>query len=270
MATSRQKDKAQHILLVGASGLSGLAFIQQYLELSAEDDKKPYLTLYIRASGRSKLAAVLPSAMTSDSPAARIRIMEGDLSDRSAIRKALSADDMHPKVSTVVSVLGAYMSLYYFFTRTKPTPITDAMNDIIIPVMLELNIKRILVLSTPSAFPVHPEQMEQSWGWYFHKWMPVVVVPQAHAEMKGIAHAVLDNSTSLVSVKHGLEATVFRVPMLNDGEAGLHVAAFILGGTGNVENKTLSRRSLARWLFNEVEEKQWVNGAPLLCNEVAQ
>lgn len=269
MAISRRAAKLQHILLLGASGLSGLAFIQEYLEIS-DDGTKPYLTLYVRKSGRAKLATVLDSTKADDNPKAKIRIVEGELDDSRAIQKALAADDSRPQVTTVISVLGAYMSLYYFLTRMKPTPITDALNDTIIPAMNELQITRILVLSTASAFPLAEEKERQSWGWYSHNLLPTIVVPQGSAEMKGIAHAVLDGSHGRINSKHGLEATVFRVPFLNDERGDLDVRAFVIGGQGNTENKTLSRRSQAKWLLAEVDNRQWVNAAPMLCNTSAQ
>lgn len=268
MTASRRTTKSgpEHILLLGASGLSGLAFIQEYLDISSDEDSRPYLTLYVRGSGRSKLTPVLPSATTNDRPATKIRIVEGGLTDKQAVRAALSADESFPKVTIVTSVLGAYPTLYHFITRTTPTPIANAINKVIVPAMLELDIKRILVLSTPGAFPILKETEQKSWGWYFNSWIPYVIVPQGHAEMKGIAHAVMDNSSGQVNAKHGLEATVFRVPFLNDGKAELEVRAFVIGGQGNTENKEISRKSMVRWLLREIEERQWIGGAPMLCN----
>ncbi|MBA7492322.1 hypothetical protein ES702_02872 [subsurface metagenome] len=234
--------------------------------MSNDRDNKPYLTLYVRASGRSKLTPVLSSAATNDKPAARIRIVEGALADKSAVRAALSADGSFPKVTTVISVLGAYMTLWNLITRARPTPIADAINNTIIPLLLEMDIKRILLLSTPPAFPIFRETEKQSWGWYFFSWHPVLVVPEGHAEMQGIARTIMDNSSGQLTVKHGLQATVFRIPYFNDGSPDLEVRAFVIGEQGNTESRFLSRRSMARWLFRELEEKKWVGGAPVLCN----
>lgn len=277
MATQRKQasEQPQHILLLGASGVSGLAFIQYQLSLTDTDPTKPYLTLYIRGSGRSKLTPVLPSSTTNDNPAPRIRIIEGSLTDKAAIGRALSPSSApntatsFPKVTAVISVLGAYMSLYYFITRQKPTPISDALTSTIIPAMLDQHITRILVLSTPTAFPVPGEAKAMSWSWYFQNMIPTVVVPQGSAEMKGIGNAVLDNSDrKTLRPKRGLEATVFRVPMMtsDDEEGRREVRAFELGGKGNTERKDLSRASMVRWLVEELERKEWVGGAPMLCN----
>jgi len=62
-----------------------------------------------------------------------------------------------------------------------------------------------------------------------------------------------------------LEYTVFRIPHLNDGEADLSVAAGVLGDEykGTLQ---LSRKSLARWVWEEVERRNWVSGVPVLGN----
>ncbi|KAK5309062.1 hypothetical protein LTR70_010634 [Exophiala xenobiotica] len=253
MTARRQGESPQHILLLGASGVSGLAFVTEHLSIPATDPAKPFLTLYIRASSRSKFTSALPSATTTDIQASKIRIIEGELTDESAVRTAFSANGVFPKVTAVISVLGAYMSLYHFLTRTKPTPIADALKSIVVPTMRAMGVKRILVLSTPS-FQVPGENKQMSWGWYLNGMLPVVVLPQGNAEMKGIAHAVMDNSLA----------------KLEQREGELEVRAFVLGGTGNTENKTLSRRSMVRWLLKELDEKEWIGKSPMLCNLVAQ
>lgn len=266
MTTLQRTNEAPHVLLLGASGVSGLALIKEHLALADSAANKPYLTLYVRASGRSKLTSVLPSATKSDNPAPRIRIVEGGLTDAAAVRTALSADATFPKVTAVLSVLGAYTSLYHFLTRTQPTPIGDALNSTIIPAMQELNVNRILVLSTTGAFPVPGEDKTKSWGWYLNSFIPWIVVPQGNAEMRAIGEAVLNNKGNSLQPVKGLSATVFRVPLLTNESSDLEVVAFILGGENNTENKTLSRGSMSRWLFKELEEGKWVGGAPSLCN----
>lgn len=266
MVSHEASAKDEHILLLGASGISGLAFIQQHLEM-ADDDKKPYLTLYIRPSGRAKLATVLPAVKTSsDKPAFKIRVVQGALDDKDAIKTALSSDSSFPKVSVVISLLGAYVSLWHFLTRTTPTPIGDAIKNVVVPGMRELNITRIMVLSTPTAFPVPGESKHKSWGWYLNSWMPYIVVPQGNAEMKAIGEAVLDNSGEKLHAVEGLEATVFRVPFLTDDITKPDVVAFIFGDKNTTENKALSRAAMNMWLLREIQDRYWVNNAPMLCD----
>jgi len=67
--------------------------------------------LYIRAASRVKLTSPLPSAITSDTPPNKIHITEGELTDETALRMALSANGAFPKVTSLVCVLIAYVDL---------------------------------------------------------------------------------------------------------------------------------------------------------------
>lgn len=259
----------QHILILGASGATGLPFIKHHLSLSDTDPSKPYLTIYIRSSGRAKLQPVLGSTTaSSDLAAHKIRIVEGSLTDAEKVRIALSADAQFPKVTAVISLLGAYLSTYYFFTRGTPTPISDALKSTIIPEMLGLGISRILVLSTPSGFPVAGEDKGMSWSWWYVTTLPKIIVPQGDAEMRGLAEAVLERRGTKIVSKPGLKATVYRIPFLYDlaGSEKREVRAFTLGGDGHTDNRYLTRESLIVWLLDEVREGRWVDGAPMLTN----
>ncbi|KAJ7787167.1 hypothetical protein B0H14DRAFT_3581215 [Mycena olivaceomarginata] len=221
------------ILVLGATGASGLAFIQVALSLPSP----PTLTLYVRS--RAKLPAGVEK---------QARIVEGSLSDQDALSKALEG------VDTVVSVLGAYRSLQAFILRTTSTPIGDAFPGIL-SAMRAKGVKRIFALSTPSFSPDSSEVFSR--GWSAFTFMPKVVVPQANAEMVAIAEAV--------TAADDLDWTVFRIPHLTDKAADLPVAAGLLGpdykGTFD-----LSRASLALWILKEIEERKWVKKAPLLAN----
>lgn len=266
-------NQTEHILLLGASGATGLTFIKHQLSLP-DSSLKPYLTLYIRSAARTKLASVLPVPTEQSSESTvlathKIRIVEGSLTDSDKVVTALSSSGTFPLVTAVISLLGAYISPYYFITRSKPTPITDALTSVFLPAMSNLGINRILVLSTPSAFPVPSEAANMSWGWWFSNLIPKIVVPQGSAEMEGIAKAVLKQGVSEATTSQpGLRATVFRVPFLTNVEGSWtkEVRAFVLGGAGNTENKTLTRESLVVWLLEEVEKGRWVDKAPVLAN----
>ncbi len=257
--------RTEHVLLLGASGATGLVLIKYHLSFP-ESSKKPYLTLYVRPSSISKLLPVLSESNTSSTPAPKIRIAKGGLDDKSALTQALSANSSFPRVTTVISLLGAYFSLYHFLTRTTPTPITMAFNTTIVPTLTNLHIPRILVLSTLTGFPVPSEQASKSWGWWLQSLAPRIMIPQGSAEMKGVAEAVMDNSGQELVCRHGLEATVFRVPFLNDAEDGAEARTFVIGEEGATENQNLSRGPLVRWLLGEVEEGKWIGRAPLVTN----
>ena len=87
--------------------------------------------------------------------------------------------------------------------------------------------------------------------------MPKVVVPQGNSEMKKIGERT--------SQQGDLEWTVYRVPHLNEGDAGLEVVAGYVSREfkGSTE---LSRGSLARWILKELGERKWVGKAPAVGN----
>lgn len=215
-------------------GVSGLRFTQ----LALEQKDGPKLTLYVRS--RSKLSANTLSN-------AAVRVVEGSLTDEQALQDAMIG------VDSVVSFLGAYVSLSAFVWRTTTTPIADAFPTIF-RAMRAQGVKRILVLSTP-AYGVESEQ--KPWMFWLTGLLPALLVPQGNAEMVAIARHVAAQSD--------LDWTVFRVPYLNNGPADVPLAAGLLGPDyrGTTE---LSRASMARWVLEEIKQGEWIHGAPALGN----
>jgi hypothetical protein len=279
----------EHILLLGATGASGLAFIDAVLETTTT--RMPKLTLYIRPGSKSKL----PASATSTLGNGNIRIVEGYLDDVQALREALSASSSSTDpassfqpVITVISFLGAYLSLKAVFTRDKSHRIADAFQSAVLPAIIKTcnpnpSRPRILVLSTPTAFCYSSERKAMPWKWWFYTCIPILFAPQGNAEMKGIAEAVVkagggssaegarnqdqdQNQQDIQGPGHALlDWTVFRVPHLTDGDPHAKVIAGNLdqafaGGTD------LSRGRLVRWVLKEVQERKWVRRAPLLAN----
>lgn len=241
----------EHLLLLGGSGETGIVFINLILSLGSS---APLVTLYLRASGRSKLPAAVKDS-------SNIRIVEGGLTDRAALKTALSADGSFPQVTTVISFLGAYVSFWYFVTRQTPHPIADAFNSTILPTMREVGVRRILALSTPNGFQYAEETKKMTWGAWAHLLIPKVVVPQGNAEMVHIANAVVHAG----ALDKDLEWTVYRVPMLNHGDANAVVSAGELfrDYTGTWD---LTRGSLSKWLLTELDERKHVRKAPMVGN----
>lgn len=240
----------EHVLLLGASGETGIVFLNHYLTLT----NAPLLTLYIRASGRAKLPKTV-----ADSP--NIRIFEGGLTDRQAFEKALSAGGPFPQVTTVLSFLGAYISLWYFITRQKPTPIADAFHSTILPTMREVGVKRILALSTPGGFKYPEESAKMTWSAWLNLLPPKIIVPQGNAEMAGIAEAVI-----LAGAEDGqLEWTVFRVPLLTheDPDAVVSAGELFKDYRGTWQ---LTRGSLSKWLLAELVERKHVRRVSMVGN----
>lgn len=243
----------QHYLLLGATGASGVEFIKQVLEDPAQTPI-PHVTLFIRSDSESKL----PSAALNQ---ANFRLVEGSLADQQAIKRALAADEKFPPVSIVVSFLGAYMTLKPLFTRDKSHPIADAFTSNILPAMKASNVSRIIALSTPTGCYSDEEAKTVPWKWWFYMQIPRLLAPQGNAEMAGIANAVI----SAGNKDRDLEWTVFRVPHLTEGLRDAGVVAGLLE-KNYTASLNLSRGSLVKWVFNEVNEKAWIRGTPMLAN----
>lgn len=218
--------------MIGATGLL-------FVDIALKDAAEPAMNLLVRSESKLK-----PEWRSNP----RINIIVGALDDTDAIAKAV------PGVNAVISFLGAYVSLGSMISRDKSTPIGDSF-PIIINAMRANSVKRILVLSTPSAYPV-PED-ELSLGWKLYCMMPPALVPQGNAEMKAIAYNV--------ATQDDLDWTVMRVPHLTEHAEDLQVAAGPLGpefrGT-----RALSRGSLARWALRELSQNEWIKSAPALGN----
>ena len=241
----------EHILLLGATGVSGQTLIREALLLPSTH--QPKITLYVRNASR------LEEAFQHH---ASLRIIEGTLSDAAAIGRALnSTDSRFGTVTTVVSVLGAYLSFKNtFWDRSTATPIADALKGTVLPACQKAGVRRVLALSTPAALEVPGErQAELGWVWTVSLKIPPLFTPMGNAEMVGIARAVLE-----AGVGTG-EDTVFRVPHLNDGDAGLEVAAGTLGSDFRGGSE-LSRASMCRWLLREIVDRKWCGKTPVIGN----
>jgi hypothetical protein len=93
--------------------------------------------------------------------------------------------------------------------------------------------------------------------WSIHLLFSGILSPQRTADCHAIA-------TTIVA-QGDLDWTIFRVPLLNDNDADLAVWAGLLGPTFR-GTSYLSRGSLARWVLDEIEERNWVRKAPALGN----
>jgi len=222
------------ILLLGASGASGI----QFIPVALAHISKPNLTFYVRDPNK------IPEEHHSNP---RITIVIGSLTSLSTLTDAMEG------CTAVISMLGAYPTLSALVWRTTTTPIADSFPTIF-AAMRAQNVKRILALSTPNF---ESKDDKPDWSWWAQKLMPPIVVPQGCAEMKGIGKQV--------SGQEDLDWTVFRVPFLNDGGEELRIAAGVLGPE-NLGTKSLSRKSLAKWLLDELEERKYVHEMPVLGN----
>lgn len=258
--------KRDHVLLLGATGGSGQAWINVLLSqlTSNPTANLPFTTLYIRPNSISKL----PSASLTSLK--HFRIIQGNLNDDETLTSALQPLASEPTigpVTTVISLLGAYISLTPIFTRDQSHPIGDAFRSTILPaVAAQPNRIRVLALSTPLAYQLTSETKSLPWKWWFYTWIPYLLAPQGNAEMREIAHAVLDAGKKYENVN----ATVFRVPHLTNEKMGFdkpaEVAAGILGSEFR-SSMGLTRESLVGWLIDEIKAPKWADGGvPMLAN----
>lgn len=68
---------------------------------------------------------------------------------------------------------------------------------------------------------------------------------------------------SSLSVDEGVRWTIFRVGGLTNGAEGPVKATY--PGSGE-DGLYISRRSVARWVLEEVVQGKWVGGTPYVCN----
>lgn len=132
-------------------------------------------------------------------------------------------------------------------------PVLDGMK-VIIPLLRENHVRRALILSTPAY--TAPED-RNALKWTIPLFLLKIFGGSAHEEMLKMGELVASQPS------HELMWTLFRVLHLTDGpEAPVH-ACFI---GDSVAGMSLSRRSIVKWLLEEVEREEWVGKAPLLLN----
>ena len=220
------------------------------------------MTLYVRNPSK------LPSEFNEPEHAARLRVMVGELDDQTAIETALS--DSFTPVEAVVSFVGPYASLKAFLLRTKSTPIADAFPTLL-KAMKNKGVKRILALSS-SSWLIHPDSGKDghdedlfdsvSWDWWIAMQFVAFVLPQGFREMEETGRRIACEGKD---GGWGLKWTVFRVPHLSNGSGDTPVSAGYFGN-GFTGSKDLTRKSMVRWVSNELETGDWINSAPVVAN----
>lgn len=130
-------------------------------------------------------------------------------------------------------------------------PVTDGFK-MIVPLLRNYKYSRALVLATASYKA--PEDRFSVLYWLMIMAVYLAVRP-AYDEINGFAPIV----TSVPAEELGW--TVFRVPLLKNGEA-VPVKAGYVGDVG----AGLERKALAEWLLGEIEEGRWVGKCPVVAN----
>ncbi|GIZ37444.1 hypothetical protein CKM354_000089000 [Cercospora kikuchii] len=241
-----------HFLVLGATGPCGITFLETALQSGQHD-----LTIYAR--NPSKLPQHIQSLALSPDASPKVHIIKGEFSsnDTPALKQALSTG-----AKTLVSFAGPGVP------STAGTPITDWYRQTLYPLILSeesCQIERVLILSTPS-FKVQEDKFSIKWwfGVQFVYWL----FGDAYKEVVGIGNVT--SNGPLVSAKprgdrgKEVEWTVFRVPGLRNGKQADAVRAGWVGEKG--DGLLLSRKSLAVWILQEVEERKWVGKSPALSD----
>ncbi|KAJ5581543.1 hypothetical protein N7535_000163 [Penicillium sp. DV-2018c] len=218
---------ATHILLVGATGPSGLEFCKAALSQGHN------LALYVRSPDK------LPAEITAN---ANVSVVKGTLEDVSTFQQAAASGP-----TVFVSFAGPT-------SYSAGTPITDAMKNIF-PILVANNYKRAMVLGTCSY--VAPED-QGSLKWKASIFLIKIVGGSAFDEFSGLGSFVASQDASQ------LKWTFFRVPFLTNGDDAPVTATYT--GTGK-DGMFLTRKSLATWVLGEISgDSEWVGKTPALSN----
>jgi nucleoside-diphosphate-sugar epimerase len=172
-----------------------------------------------------------------------LSFVEGELSNHSAIAKAIQGTD------AVISILGPKGK------STRDLPIAQGLKNIVAG-MKQNYVKRIIATATPSA----ADPMDR---FQFSFWCAVVMVKalmkSAYDEIVSISHTVRDSE---------LDWTLVRLPMLTDKpQAKMLHAGYTGDGTTNLF--WLSRNDLARFLVAQLNDRSFIQKAPLLSNSMS-
>ena len=214
----------RHILVLGGTSPAGIAFC-----LAALRDSHT-LTLYVRNASK------LPCEISINA-----NIIVGQVDTSYALETAIS------QANTCVSFLGPNL----WNLKRGHTSITDGYRTIL-PLLRKHNYTRALFISTPSY---RAPQDAFSILYSLVVWSVYLFFSTAYKEINGYTPLITELSTD------ELAWTVFRVPVLRNGEAKPVTAGFV-GDVG----LSIERKALAEWVLQEMEEGKWVGECPALSN----
>ncbi|KAK0260158.1 hypothetical protein LTR35_018024 [Friedmanniomyces endolithicus] len=215
-----------HILVLGTTGPSGLAFIPEALQAGHE------LTLYQRNPSK------LPQDVKNNPS---VNVVTGQFTDIGAVKQALSKG-----ATVLVSFAGPVLP-------NKQMLIAEFYEQLF-PLLQQSSIRRCMILSTAS-YKV-PED-RSSWKWGFMTMVIKLMGGTVYQEINAMSRA----TATLLGNK--VEWTLFRVPFLTNSDAKPVRAGFLGDGT---DGFFLSRNSAAVWVLQELKANKWVGKAPTLSD----
>ncbi|CAA7261779.1 unnamed protein product [Cyclocybe aegerita] len=215
------------LLILGGTGPSGIALIRKALEVYPEGT----VVAYARSPEK------IPEDLQAN---ALVVIIKGTLEELDKVEQALDA------VDAVVSALGPLPN------QPPGNPIATFYGHLI-ELLYKHRILRFLALATAS----HPDPHDKP-SWKFAALVTGVrtLARNAYSEIVAIGQVVTTKGKDL-------DYTIVRVPFLTNAETENVVAGYI--GDAKI-GMILTRKAYAAFCIAELEKREWVKTAPMICN----
>jgi putative NADH-flavin reductase len=168
-----------------------------------------------------------------------VRTVTGELTDGAALRSALEGCD------AVISALGP-MEMW-----EKKTVIANAYR-VVIDAMRAQGVKRLIALATPSVLDPADQRGLKA--------LAAVFVTK---NLASGAYQDIITTGDVIANADDIEWTIVRVPFLLNGTGNETAKGYV--GDGNV-GWFLNRAGFARFVVEELEEREWVRRRPALSS----
>ena len=217
------------VLILGATGGIGLLLIERALAASH--------TVVVYARSPQKLPEHY-----ADNP--NVVLRKGELTDEAALLQALDG------VDAVLSALGPAVSRGPLHPSGEPLAHGYAL---VIRAMKQIGVRRLIALGTPSITdPADKFSLKMS---------SIVtgvatLAPNAYKDVVAIGKTVREDGGE------ELDWTIGRVPLLTSSQSEEYITGYVGDGRTGIH---LSRAAFAVFVLDELERREWVRKAPLVC-----
>ncbi|KAG5636566.1 hypothetical protein H0H81_007618 [Sphagnurus paluster] len=219
------------ILILGATGAAGILLIRHTLR----QYESSTIVLYVRSPNK------VPDNIKEN---ASITIVQGQLDDNETLSKALQGADV------VLSALGPSVRRGPF--HPSNTPLAHAYSTVIV-LMHELGVKRLICLGTASITdPADKFNLAFS-----------ILINGVATFARNAYNDVVAIGKNVRTQGVDLDWTIVRVPILTNSDSEEVIAGYV--GDGKT-NTFLSRAGFAAFVVEEIERREWVQKAPLICS----
>ncbi|KAG5646047.1 hypothetical protein DXG03_004470 [Asterophora parasitica] len=219
------------IIILGATGPTGVLLIRQALKQL----ESCTIVLYVRSPEK------VPDDLKANSS---VTVVKGQLDDKEALTRALEG------VEVVLSALGPSVTKGPF--HPSNTPLAHAYS-LVIEIMQQYGINRLICLGTASI-----EDPADKFNLAFSILVNGVatLARSAYNDVVAIGHTIRTEGANL-------DWTIVRVPILTNKESEEIIAGYV--GDGKT-NTILARAGFAGFVVGEIQRKEWVKKAPLICS----